>query len=210
MLTITAPGERPHNRLDFVSGRGRAEHFICGCDERLVDAGLWNRSASRRWNRLLTALRRRYPGLQFVRAVEVQARGLIHYHLAVACPVALDLVWVRDEAVRCGFGCSLDWQDVANPRYLAKYVTKSLEAQGLSWSEVNLETGEVVAVEDPRLRTMSRSAAWGVTLAMLRARRRDEARARADRLRTVNVGLTVDPASSSDVGPGPALPAPDP
>jgi hypothetical protein len=207
MLTITAPGTLVgHPRLDFVTGRQRPEDYACGCESAMGDPGLWNRSASRRWNRLLTAIRRRHPGLQFVRAVEVQKRGLIHYHLAIACPESLDLQWVRDEAVRCGFGCSTQWQRVANPRYLAKYVTKSLDAPGLLWSELDTETGEVTATKDPRCRTISRSLAWGVTMRMLRDRKKQEAQARARQL--AQIAMAAE--NPSGVGPGPVLPAPDP
>jgi hypothetical protein len=207
MLTLTAPGRDPHNRLDFVTGRGRAEEYICGCESSLGDPGLWNAEASYRWHRLRTSIRRRYPDFEYVRAVEVQDRGLIHYHLAAANPGSLDLQWIRDEAVRCGFGCSTQWEAVANPHYLAKYVTKSLEADGLLWTEINTETGELVQVDDPRLRTMSRSMSWGITLKMLRERRRLEARRRAADLQAYALAAAEKP---SDVGPGPALPAPDP
>jgi hypothetical protein len=178
MLTITAPGENEHQGVNFVGGPRPAG--VCPCTSQLADRGLWNATAGRRWNHLRTLLRREYPGLEFFRAVEFQVRGLIHLHVIVASRMPLDLNLIRSMALTAGFGCSTQWQPMANPRYVAKYVTKSLDqAPDAPWASVDEHTGEVRSTACTRLRTWSSSRSWGLTMRMIQDHHRAEAAKRA-------------------------------
>jgi hypothetical protein len=158
---------------------------VCECHEAAVGGlGLWNASAAARWNRLRTALRRLAPGLEFFRAVEVQARGAVHLHVPLWSPVALSVHEVQRLAIRAGFGCVVDLAAVADPeraaRYVAKYVTKATDGRDdAPWDEVNTATGEVVAVDEARYRTWSSSRGWGMTMKVVRAAIREACRARS-------------------------------
>lgn len=201
MLTLTAPGDGPHRRLfwghTWHPGMTRPD---CDCHEHLSDGlGLWNASASGRWNHLRTLLAREYPGLVFLRAVEVQdgkrkagaGRGALHLHVIVWTPQPLDLAVVAGLALRAGFGCGTQWAP-AEPGsrraayYVAKYVTKACDSRAeVPWTTLDPTTGELVDHPGGRYRTWSSSRAWGLTMAEIRqaiatAARRDAARARGE------------------------------
>lgn len=208
MMTLTAPGENEHRGLNWV-GAQRPEG-ICPCTSSMTDRGLWNASASRRWNHLLTLLRREFPDFDFKRVAEFQdgkrgglGRMLIHYHVIVIARKSLDWNRIRDLAIRAGFGCGTEVSRDIPARYLAKYVSKSLDdVQAAPWSTVDLETGEVLPVLNPRLRTHSQSRGWPCTLREVRAANRDAARRRAAHL----LALPSDTPISADlVEPAPAL-----
>lgn len=174
MLTLTAPSDGEH--LRWVPG-GRAT-TPCGCDQRLAEGlGAWNVSASARWNVLRTALRREYPELVFLRAVEVQKRGALHLHVIVWVPGGWHLGMVQRLALRAGFGCVIDWApcEPGSRRaayYVAKYVTKATDQRDeCPWEvdEVDRETGELQRRQVPaRYRTWSASREWGLTMRQIR------------------------------------------
>ncbi|WP_263118593.1 replication initiator [Cellulomonas sp. RIT-PI-Y] len=112
-----------------------------------MDLGKWNADASRRWSRFLQELsrfvgadqvtydaagkRHRRQGLVYFRAVEVQRRGALHFHVLMrrrdGAPLAITVHDFRRLAIRHGFGHSVDVQAVqpGHATYVAKYVAKS-------------------------------------------------------------------------------------
>jgi len=189
MLTVTAPSQDEH--LGWVVGwDGKTPRPVCGCADRVVGGlGSWNASAGKRWNVLRGNLARLYPGLVFLRAVEVQERGAIHLHVIVWTPTPLALKEIQPLAVAAGFGCVIDFQpakpgDTRQAAYVSKYVTKATDQRGeVPWDVVDLESGEVVAVADARYRTWSCSRDWGMTMRAVEEGIRTAARKRAERLR---------------------------
>lgn len=187
MLTLTGPGDPGHNRWRLTRS---AEVRVCGCDKHMASGpGVWNASAARRWNQLRTALAREYPGLIYLRAVEVQKRGVIHLHVIIWTPKPMALQRVQTLALAAGFGCNVQWAPcVPGSRqlayYVAKYVTKATDSRDdCPWDVVNTYTGEIIALPTARYRTWSCSRTWGMTMKQLEeairlhaARRRQAAR----------------------------------
>lgn len=214
LLTVTAPAADEH--LQWVPGWDRkSDRPVCGCEAQLEGGlGLWNASASKRWNRLRTSLKRLSPDLEYFKAVETQKRGAIHYHLPIWSPVPLNVVVVQALALRAGFGCVLDLDpiksgDLRAASYVSKYVSKATDARDdVPWTAdvVNEHTGEVRLLHtSARYRTWSASRGWGLTMKALREALREAARARAARLAEVagdlpaltSAGVLV-PAPSGD------------
>jgi len=216
MLTLTAPGERLHR---LPSGAP------CPCTPAGgVDLAAWNASASKRWNHYLTLLRRLCPGVQYLRAVEVQKRGALHLHVIVRVPrgsVLPTLRELRQLAIRCGFGHELDraWIEPGSKRhayYVSKYVTKAGDSrEDVPWAVPvdvpSLTTGEmkrVVTSVPGRYRTWSSSRSWGLTMSDARA-----VAAKAARLAALaRTAPTVSPhdRDSAPATDGPAPDGPDP
>jgi hypothetical protein len=155
LLTFTAPGARAHCMRKGCEGQGDGldcPHPRCDCTPvGGVDLALWNASHGKRWNRLLTALRRAYPGFVFMRGCEVQdgkrredgeGRGALHDHLIAWSPAPMDLREVRALAIRSGFGHSVDLERVSPTsrkasEYVSKYVSKSVdERAAVPWLRV--------------------------------------------------------------------------
>jgi hypothetical protein len=131
--------------------------------------------------------------MAYARVVEVQKRGLIHLHIVVWVPQPLDVDTIHALALEAGFGCVMDLAPLDRPdktaRYLAKYVSKSVDQRGdVPWVRemVDQVTGEVTVSLDPTFRAWSSSRNWGVRMADLvaasrravaiaAARRREEA-----------------------------------
>lgn len=200
MLTLTAPGRPGHRR--FVPGKP-GNHGICNCamKEHSQEAlGLWNASASQRWNHLRTVLRREYPGLEFFRAVEVQQRGALHLHVMLGLRGQASLALLQQFALAAGFGCVIDWSPVEGDLgrragYLAKYVTKEAEPGDVPWQREHLDkrTGELTTRRDATYRAWSASREWGMTMLQLEALIRDAARAAEDARH-----LAADPRPEAD------------
>lgn len=166
---------------------------ICPCTPPGgVDLGAWNASHSSRWNHVRTSLRREYPGLEFFRGVEVQQRGALHDHALVWSETPIDKGFLRQLAMRAGFGHSVDLAPITRPAqvayYVSKYVIKAVDSRdAVPWTQydVVMSTGEVIEREVPgRYRTWSMSRQWGVRMADVRAEARAlvcELEARIDR-----------------------------
>lgn len=189
MLTITAPSEDEHLAW-VVDWDGKTPRSVCACQRHLVGGlGSWNASAGKRWNRLRGELARLYPGIVYLRAVEVQERGAIHLHVIVWTDTPLALTRVQALAIEAGFGCVIDFKparpgDTSQAAYISKYVTKATDQRGeVPWDVVNLETGEVRAVKEAKFRTWSCSRDWGLTMKALEAGIREAAQRRAAMLR---------------------------
>jgi hypothetical protein len=176
LLTLTAPGEHAHRGPGGV---------WCPCTPvGGVDLPAWNATHSARWNRALTALRRRYAGLEFWRGVEVQDRGALHDHALIWSPTPMSKPDLRRLAVAAGFGHQVDLQEL-DPHsrkaayYVSKYVSKATDARAdVPWQLVDASTGELV-VGPGRYRTWSMSRGWGDTMAGVRAQARAHARSAA-------------------------------
>lgn len=226
LLTLTGPGttashrrwdpslDSAHPRLSKIRALGARE--VCGCEIQRGEAGAWNASAGRRWNHFRTTLARSVEGLEFARFVEVQEkRGVLHLHVLVLSPVALDVVVLQRLALAAGFGCVLDLQRITDParsaRYVSKYVTKAADArEDVPWvrDHVDEDTGEVRAVRTPaRYRTWSASRGWPCTMGQIRAVAAAQARARAEALRSL-AGVQLDGQALGLVLPGHGGPAP--
>jgi hypothetical protein len=189
MLTLTAPGD--------------AEHYLpngdaCACTPvGGVDLAEWNASAAARWNHLRTLLKRENPGLQFLRAVEVQKRGALHLHVIVWVPGDVLLTpELRRMALRCGFGHSVDLAPVTpgsrkHAYYVSKYVTKACDSRhDVPWAidDVDPATGEILRREVPgRYRVWSASREWGLTMADMRQLARVAAAEHRARLQLLEV-----------------------
>jgi hypothetical protein len=189
MLTLTAPSEGEHDGwvVDWDRKRPRP---VCNCDAAMVGGlGSWNASAGSRWNLLRGALAATYPGLIFLRAVEIQNRGAIHLHVLVWTPIPLVLNEVQALALKAGFGCVVNFKpcspgDTRQAHYVSKYVTKATDQRGqVPWDVLDPSTGEVVAVGEAKFRTWSCSRTWGLTMKAVNEGIREAARRRAGILR---------------------------
>jgi len=189
MLTVTAPAEDEH--LGWVVDWDRkTPRAVCGCEGQIIGGlGSWNASAGKRWNRLRGELARLYPGIVFLRAVEVQERGAIHLHVIVWTPEPLVLREVQALALDAGFGCVIDFKpakagDTRQAAYVSKYVTQATDQRGeVPWDVVDRESGEVVAVSGAKFRTWSCSRDWGLTMKAVEEGIRTAAKKRATALR---------------------------
>lgn len=188
LLTLNAPGDEGHNR--WVPGK-KGRHGLCSCWLARQDGDdLWNGSASQRWNRVRTRLKQVYPEIEYVRAVEVQRRGLLHHHVVVWSPVEVDPTEVQGISLKAGYGCVFDLAPLDNAekasRYLAKYVSKAVDQRSdVPWlsHKVDTETGEMIPVRTPTYRAGQASRGWDVKMADLRAAARHAAAVAARRRR---------------------------
>jgi hypothetical protein len=195
VLTFTAPGA---DVLPWDTKRCRhASNVTCsgkrGCMVDKDAAAAWNGTAAERWNHLLQDLRRMLGDVQYFRAVEVQERGLLHFHI----PFRAERVgWIRVKdvrrlAIKHGFGHQVKVD--TNPAlerlagYVAKYVSKSVSErkrapmpEGRSW----------------RVYTASRD--WGRTMASIRLAQMLWAVARRE-------GLASGESGATDSGDGEAV-----
>jgi hypothetical protein len=155
LVTFTGPGERAHCLKPGCDGQGAGvdcRHKRCPCTPLGgVNLARWNARHGKRWNHLLTLLKREYPGLQFMRGCEVQdgkrtadgvGRGALHDHLLVHTDVPIDHRRVRALAMQAGFGHEAK-VDRVNPgtnkvaEYVSKYVGKSVtERKSVPWERV--------------------------------------------------------------------------
>ena len=202
MLTLTCPSLEEHRQI-VLGWDGKSERPQCQCYRAAATGlGLWNASASGRWNRLRTALKREYPNLQFFRAVELQERGAIHLHVIVWTARPLALQQVQRLALAAGFGCSVDFAparpgDTRQAGYVSKYVTKSCDLRGETpWDVVDRETGEITT-RDATVRTWSCSASWGMKMRELEAAIREAAARRAQEQRRDRVTCSAGDSTES-------------
>lgn len=123
----------------------RFKHFM----EQATDLGLWKfltltvretgyesyKIIQKKWNRLLTRLRQKFPGLRFLRVWEFQKRGSVHIHALLYGIRWLDKAWVAK------LWGTLPWVSMPRSRhgvffYIAKYVVKgfsNVEANAFFW-----------------------------------------------------------------------------
>jgi hypothetical protein len=186
-MSLTAPGDGAH----FLPSGLRC---TCTPDGGVEIAG-FNVSASRRFNRWIQEMRRRFGPIEYAKAAEIQdgkrrsdgkGRGAVHFHILMRaddekaisdafrkgdpnCPV-------RTIAERHGFGHEIDLA-TATPDsawYLAKYVSKSAAERALMpW--IDFETGEIVE-GNGRFRTWTASRGWGASMKSVRAAQAEWAR----------------------------------
>jgi hypothetical protein len=123
----------------------------------------WNRTALARFHRVVTRLRRAAPGLQFVRAIELQSRGAYHLHCIVKGAPELTARRVRAAAVAAGFGHRATYAPVRKPGgfayYLAGYMLKSRDVfppgtrvveASRGWSPDYVRAVEAAAADEAR------------------------------------------------------------
>lgn len=164
-LTITAPGA---STLPWDTGKcNHVASIECsgkmGCRVDKALAAAWNGEASPNFNHLLQDLHREYGAFEYFRAVEVQERGLLHYHLVIKVKSAA--VWnqsvCRRLATKHAFGSQvkLDMRPALEKLggYLAKYVSKSVS-----------ERRSAPMPEGKTWRVYSASRNWGMTMAQIR------------------------------------------
>jgi hypothetical protein len=189
LLTLTSPGDVSHCKRRGCDGV-KCSHERCLCTpDGGCDLGLWNPSASKRWNHLLVLIEREYGSRPaYFRGVEVQdgkrcddsrcGRGALHFHVIVRSDYAMTERTLRRLAIRAGFGHSLTY-DVLEPgsklaaHYVSKYVAKAAdERQDVPWTVLYTDpfTGDERLVDDdrPTYRTWSMSRSFGRTLGQLR------------------------------------------
>jgi hypothetical protein len=174
----------------------------------------------------MTVLRRRYPGIRFMRGVEPQdgkrilgggpGRLALHDHFLLWSPVPIGDREIRVLAMQAGFGHSSKWVPVmpGSKReiyYVSKYIGKaSDQRRQVPWrvDEIDRLTGELHegVVVPGRYRTWSTSRNWGLTLTQAR----HQAYARfLDRELEMACGLLSVTLGARSLPPPPA-PAPDP
>jgi hypothetical protein len=186
LVTLTAPGASAH----LIGKTGRR----CTCTPiGGVDLAQWNPTASTKWNALLLDVERTFGSRpQYFRAVEVQKRCAIHYHVLWRSEFPLTAQALRPLAIRAGFGHEVDVQRL-DPRsraaaaYVSKYVTKSVDSRDdVPWraDRIDKSTGEVHenVLVPARFRAWSSSQRWGSTMAEIR----EEMRALAFRLNALD------------------------
>lgn len=165
VVTFTAPGAdvlpwdtSKCNHVASIECSGKI-----GCRVKAAAASEWNATAAERWNHLLQDLRRLYGDLEYFRAVEVQTRGVLHFHIPIRA--ASTSVWheseVRRLALKHGFGSQvkLDVRPHLDKLggYVAKYVSKSVS-----------ERQRAPMPEGRTWRVYSASRNWGMTMAQIR------------------------------------------
>lgn len=107
--------------------------------------------------------------MEFFRAAEVQRRGVLHYHVIMWSPTAVNVVALQRLALEAGFGCNTRWDPAGNDPtrfagYVSKYVTKATDDRGsCPWTVLDPETGELVDAA-PTFRTWSQSKGFGCTM----------------------------------------------
>ena len=219
-FTLTAPGDGIHcKKRDCARSDCAHEKCLCTWAEG-VDLGHWNPGAGKLWNRFMTALTEACgERIKYFRAVEVQERGAIHYHVLFRSDVVISEKTLRELAIANGFGHSIDLQELAPgsknaasaAHYVAKYVTKSCDDRdNLPWLKdmVDPETYEVTEQNvSATFRTWSQSKNWGLTMAALRdvARRRWESRQAAHQAlasEPLLCGASGDSQCLADLPPG--------
>jgi hypothetical protein len=225
LLTVTCTGENDHDRLDpKLDGHfAHAGHHLalpswrkknerrpaCSCHlhkkgdraGQPITLEEWNPSAGACWNRMLTALRRRYPDVQFFKVVEVQKRGALHLHIMCRTPAGavLDVLELQGLALAAGFGCSVSLDRIPAARaarYVAKYAGKAYkERADVPWKDYVLDkgTGEMRPRQTAAYRAVSQSRRWGLTLRQIKGEIR-ASRARA---------AALDPPAVAWAGAGP-------
>lgn len=214
LLTLTAPGDPGHRQWSLKGPRG--DRPVCSCGSEHLDE--WNASHSRRWNHFRTLLAREYPGLKFIRGVEVQdgrrggrGRGALHDHAIIWTPDDVDLAVIQALALRAGFGCVIHYApcEPGSRRaayYIAKYVTKACDSRDLvPWLKVDPSTGEILS-DRATYRTWSMSRDWGLTMREVRQLVADQAaRTAAVRLEgtlsLLRLALGAEPLNGAPPGP---------
>jgi len=85
-----------------------------------------------RWNSFLTCLRRRYPGLEYLRVLEAHESGR-RYHLHVLFTQFFRVGEIRELSGNCGFGRIhvVRVRDSGVSEYLAKYISKGRRSPDL-------------------------------------------------------------------------------
>lgn len=178
LWTLTAPGRRAHSVKTAAGWRP------CPCTAKGgTDLARWNAGAAMAFSRLLNnGIRRdaRFAWLRgaYLRAVETQARGALHFHVlvrvepgAVIPPGALDAL--TELVMAYGFGHECDVQEVEPGRgahYVAKYVGKAADqrlsvpwakdkARALQATPVPVPTHDAVALSETGKDRMT-SARW--------------------------------------------------
>jgi hypothetical protein len=156
-----------------------------------------------------------YPDLEYVRAVEVQRRGLIHHHVVVWSATPLGAGHVQAVAMKAGYGCVMDLAPLDNAeksaRYLAKYVSKALDLRGeVPWvrQRVDRETGEITWDRTPTYRAGQSSHGWEMKMRDLRdiARRAAALAAARDRELAVILAAEAPTDDGQPVGNGTSPP----
>lgn len=211
LLTVNAPGDAGHSK--WIPGRP-GKHGLCSCsDFRNEGDGAWNASAGSRWNHLRTSLGDLMDGIEYVRVVEVQQRGLLHLHIVIWSPEPLSALVVQEKAMTAGFGCVMDLAPLDSAektaRYLAKYVAKAVDVRTqVPWRRevVDEETGEVVVKIMPTYRAWSSSRSWPIRMAMLVEASRRAVAIAAARQREWEEGEEEAPHVPPQVGKPPAPP----
>src|SRR5580658_3999676 len=102
----------------------------------------------KRWNRLLTAMKRTWPELQGIRVFEMHKRHGLHVHMVTN--ERIDVVQARALAERAGWGrIHVTVMPAEHARYLAKYLkqgaatlSQALEALGGVWRGLGAHQGE--------------------------------------------------------------------
>lgn len=141
----------------------------------------WNDSLGLRWTHFMTYLRRALPGVdvQFFKTYEPQKRGAQHAHIMFRFVGVVSDGCIRAALLSCadawGFGKQLtvDVVDLTSglqvartAGYCAKYASKCADADR---SMIDTSTGEILTVH---LRPWSKSARWGESMKLIRARQR--------------------------------------
>ena len=88
----------------------------------------WNEEAGATWHRFMVALRRVFPGVEFLKVWEEQGRGALHVHAVMTGVPFIPASLLRRLSMAAGFGVQhhVSRVEPAFVRYLAKYVSKSL------------------------------------------------------------------------------------
>lgn len=169
LVTFTSPSNLGQHclRPGCHTRDGSCSHEKCRCTPPGgADLATWNAECGRNWNRLRTAMRRRHPGLEFFRSVEVQdgkrrtdgvGRGALHLHVIVHVPGGLMSVkHLQGLAMDAGFGHSVE---VSTPMqagskafayYVSKYVVKACdERDAVPWRRTRSRVPDALATAVP-------------------------------------------------------------
>jgi len=179
-VTVTAVGDDVHWITDR---RGRPVRMCTCTPPGGVDLAKWNAGASQRWRMLIQRIRRDHGrDVEYLRVVEVQERGALHYHVVFrrrsGAPLRMSRAYVRRVAMGLGFGHDVDVRPYAveHARYVAKYVAKAAdERPDVPWDGRRWVVNEVhggrwpIRTHDANYRTWVASRGYGDTMAQVKA-----------------------------------------
>jgi hypothetical protein len=120
----------------------------------------WNEGAPDRWEEFLRLLRKRYPKLEAWKVWEFQERGALHAHGLLRGAKWIHMEYLRDCAVRAGFGWRIQLEGVRKEcgglkgllGYFTGYLLKAVEDWRSHHHVITCTRGWLLVWKRPRAR----------------------------------------------------------
>lgn len=189
---ITRLSRKSLSRLAFVVSATEVK-FTSILTLTYLEIEVEGRQVKRHLNSILTAIRKRFAGVEYLWFLEFQRRGAPHFHILTAVrPTAEDRLWIGrrwaklvangNEKVERVNGHEKSWEVVRRPdgakRYALKYalkphqkfVPKEYQNVGRFWGHSRsvrpVSSGEVTGLTEAEIRNLLRPARTGLDDAM--------------------------------------------